>query len=45
MPDKNDDPKNPPRFSFHDYVDYVAIASVAIVCAGVAAAVVLRRRV
>jgi len=41
MPDKNDSKKPSP---FHDYVDYVAIASVAIVCAGVAAAVVLRRR-
>ena len=44
MPDKNDS-KKPSPFSFHDYIDYFTIASVAIVCAGVAAAVVLRRRV
>mgnify|MGYP007117371121 FL=1 len=43
MSDKNDS-KNPSPFSFHDYIDYFAVASVAIVCAGVAAAVVLRRR-
>ena len=44
MPNKHDEKTPPSSFSFHDYIDRFTVASIAVAVAGVAAAVVLRRR-
>lgn len=42
MPNKDDE--ETPSFSFHDYIDRFTLATIAVAVAGVAAAVVFRRR-
>ena len=44
MPKKDDEKTPPSSFSFHDYIDRFTVAAIAVAVAGVAAAVVLRRR-